>query len=46
MLQFTDNTVITSCFFIITNPYNKDNNDKIFVGTVRTTFNVLKIFCF
>ncbi|WP_017318648.1 iron uptake porin [Mastigocladopsis repens] len=37
-LQVTDNIAITPGLFIITNPEHNDNNDSIFVGTIRTTF--------
>jgi hypothetical protein len=37
-LQVTDNIAITPGLFVITNPEHNDNNDTIFVGTVRTTF--------
>ncbi|MCX7594900.1 MAG: iron uptake porin [Fischerella sp.] len=37
-LQVTDNIAITPGLFVITNPEHNDNNDSIFVGTVRTTF--------
>lgn len=37
-LQVTDNIAITPGLFVITNPEHNDNNDTIFVGTIRTTF--------
>ncbi|MDM9585070.1 iron uptake porin [Nostoc sp. GT001] len=37
-LQITDNLAITPGLFVITNPENNNSNDKIYVGTVRTTF--------
>ncbi|TBR59841.1 hypothetical protein B4U84_02690 [Westiellopsis prolifica IICB1] len=37
-LQITDNISITPGVFVITNPEHNDNNDSIFVGTIRTTF--------
>lgn len=37
-LQVTDNIAITPGLFVITNPEHNDNNDSIFVGTIRTTF--------
>ncbi|MDZ7951137.1 iron uptake porin [Nostoc sp. DedQUE09] len=37
-LQITDNLAITPGLFVITNPENDNSNDKIYVGTVRTTF--------
>jgi hypothetical protein len=37
-MQVTDNIAITPGLFVITNPEHNDNNDSIFVGTVRTTF--------
>ena len=37
-LQVTDNISITPGVFVITNPEHNDNNDSIFVGTIRTTF--------
>ncbi len=36
--QVTDNISITPGVFVITNPEHNDNNDSIFVGTIRTTF--------
>ncbi|WP_026732200.1 iron uptake porin [Fischerella sp. PCC 9605] len=36
--QVTDNISITPGMFVITNPEHNDNNDSIFVGTIRTTF--------
>jgi Carbohydrate-selective porin, OprB family/S-layer homology domain len=36
--KVTDNVAITPGLFVITNPEHNDNNDTIFVGTVRTTF--------
>jgi hypothetical protein len=36
--QVTDNIAITPGLFVITNPEHNDNNDSIFVGTIRTTF--------
>jgi len=37
-LQITDNLAITPGLFLITNPEHNNNNDKIYIGTVRTTF--------
>ncbi len=37
-LQVTDNISITPGMFVITNPEHNDNNDSIFVGTIRTSF--------
>ncbi|OKH16156.1 hypothetical protein NIES592_00285 [Fischerella major NIES-592] len=37
-LQVTDNIAITPGLFVITNPEHNDNNNTIFVGTIRTTF--------
>ncbi|ODH00043.1 porin [Nostoc sp. KVJ20] len=37
-LQITDNLAITPGLFVITNPENDNSNDKIYVGTIRTTF--------
>ncbi|WP_026733309.1 iron uptake porin [Fischerella sp. PCC 9605] len=37
-LQVTDHISITPGLFLITNPEHNDNNDSIFVGTIRTTF--------
>ncbi len=37
-LQVTDNIAITPGLFVITNPEHNNNNDTIFVGTIRTTF--------
>ncbi|MDB9373600.1 iron uptake porin [Nodularia sphaerocarpa] len=34
----TDNLAITPGLFVITNPEHNNSNDKIYVGTVRTTF--------
>ncbi|MBE9198519.1 MULTISPECIES: iron uptake porin [unclassified Nodularia (in: cyanobacteria)] len=36
--QLTDNLAITPGLFVITNPEHNNSNDKIYVGTVRTTF--------
>ncbi len=36
--KVTDNIAISPGLFVITNPEHNDNNDSIFVGTVRTTF--------
>lgn len=36
--QITDNLAITPGLFVITNPEHNQNNDSIYVGTVRTTF--------
>ncbi|MDZ8104423.1 MAG: iron uptake porin [Nostoc sp. DedQUE12a] len=36
--RVTDNISVTPGLFVITNPEHNDNNDSIFVGTVRTTF--------
>ncbi len=38
-LQVTDNIAITPGVFLVTNPEHNDNNDTIYVGTIRTTFN-------
>jgi Carbohydrate-selective porin, OprB family/S-layer homology domain len=37
-LRVTDNISITPGLFVITNPEHNNNNDTIFVGTIRTTF--------
>ena len=37
-LQVTDNIAITPGLFVITNTEHNDNNDSIFVGTIRTSF--------
>ncbi len=37
-LQLTDNIAITPGVFVILNPEHNDDNDAIYVGTVRTTF--------
>ncbi|MBD2344555.1 iron uptake porin [Anabaena subtropica] len=37
-LQITDNLAITPGLFLITNPEHNNSNDKIYIGTVRTTF--------
>ncbi len=37
-LQMTDNIAVTPGLFVITNPEHNNNNDAIFVGTLRTTF--------
>ncbi len=36
--QLTDDLAITPGLFVITNPEHNNSNDKIYVGTVRTTF--------
>ncbi|MEC4819326.1 MAG: iron uptake porin [Scytonema sp. PMC 1069.18] len=36
--RVTDNISITPGLFVITNPEHNNNNDTIFVGTIRTTF--------
>jgi hypothetical protein len=36
--QATDNIAITPGLLIVTNPEHNENNDTIYVGTVRTTF--------
>lgn len=36
--QLTDNIAITPGLFMITNPEHNNNNDPIFVGTLRTSF--------
>jgi hypothetical protein len=36
--RVTDNISVTPGLFVITNPEHNDNNNSIFVGTVRTTF--------
>jgi hypothetical protein len=36
--SLTDNIAITPGLFIITSPEHNDNNDTIFIGTIRTTF--------
>ncbi|UKO99545.1 iron uptake porin [Nostoc sp. UHCC 0870] len=36
--KITDNLAITPGLFLITNPEHNNNNDKIYIGTVRTTF--------
>jgi hypothetical protein len=36
--QATDNIAITPGLLVITNPEHNENNDTIYVGTVRTTF--------
>ncbi|GAX37718.1 iron uptake porin [Nodularia sp. NIES-3585] len=36
--QITDNLAITPGLFVITNPEHNNSNEKIYVGTVRTTF--------
>jgi len=36
--QVTDNLAITPGLLIVTNPEHNENNDTIYVGTVRTTF--------
>jgi hypothetical protein len=38
-LQLTDNIAITPGIFLVTNPEHNDNNDTIYVGAIRTTFN-------
>ncbi|WP_009631663.1 iron uptake porin [Synechocystis sp. PCC 7509] len=37
-LLVNDNISITPGFFLVTNPGNIDNNNTIYVGTIRTTF--------
>jgi hypothetical protein len=37
-LQVTDAITITPGFLMITNPEHNNNNDTIYIGTVRTTF--------
>ncbi|MBD2439590.1 iron uptake porin [Nostoc sp. FACHB-110] len=34
-----DNIAITPGFFLVTDPENNSNNDDIFIGAIRTTFN-------
>lgn len=36
--QFTDNIAITPGFFVITNPNGNEDNNALYVTTVRTTF--------
>ncbi|PLZ79564.1 hypothetical protein CBP16_16350, partial [Fischerella thermalis WC217] len=36
--QLTDNISITPGFLAIFNPEHNDNNDTVYVGTLRTTF--------
>jgi hypothetical protein len=35
--QLTDDIAITPGFFVITNPEHNNNNDTVYVGTIRTT---------
>jgi hypothetical protein len=35
--QLTDDIAITPGLFVITNPEHNDNNDTIYIGTIRTT---------
>ncbi|HIK04378.1 MAG TPA: iron uptake porin [Trichormus sp. M33_DOE_039] len=37
-IQLTDNIQITPGLMVIFNPEHNDNNDSIYVGTIRTTF--------
>ena len=37
-LQLTDNIAVTPGVLVILNPEHNDNNDTIYVGTLRTTF--------
>ena len=37
-LRVTDNIAITPGLIVILNPEHNDNNDSIYVGTIRTTF--------
>lgn len=37
-LQVNDNLAVTPGFFVITNPEHDSDNDTIYVGTIRTTF--------
>ena len=36
--QFTDNISITPGLIVITNPDHNNNNDTVYLGTIRTTF--------
>lgn len=36
--QVTDDIAITPGLFVITNPEHNDNNDTVYIGTIRTTF--------
>jgi hypothetical protein len=35
--QLTDDIAITPGFFVITNPEHNDNNETVYIGTIRTT---------
>ncbi len=37
-LKVTDNIEVTPGFFVITNPEHNQDNDSIYIGTIRTTF--------
>lgn len=37
-MRFSDNITVTPGVLVILNPENNDNNDTIYVGTLRTTF--------